>query len=221
MIIIGICGASGSGKSTLARKIRESLTCSSLIIGLDCYYRDHSELPFDERTHLDYDEPDIFDFDELLNDLETLERGEPIKRKAYDYTNYVRADTDELLWPPDVLILEGIHMFRDKRISEKMALKVFMHVDVDICLLRRIKRDIRARGRSIESIYEQYLSTVKPIYEEYISKYIMQADFAIMRGGKNRLAIDAITAYLSARLLAEKFEREGAKPPCMTQEKEA
>ncbi len=211
MIIIGICGASGSGKSTLAREIRDSLTCNALIIGLDCYYRDYPELPFEERILINYDEPDIFDFDELLEDLETLERGEPIARNAYDYSNYRRADTDELLQPPDVLILEGIHMFLDKRISEKMVLKVFMHVDVDICLLRRIKRDIQVRGRSIESISAQYLSTVKPVYEEYVSKYILQADIAIMRGGKNRLAIDAISAYLSARLLAEKFERDEGK----------
>ncbi len=221
MIIIGICGASGSGKSTLAREIRDSLTCNALIIGLDCYYRDHSELPFEARCHINYDAPDIFDFDELLEDLEKLERGEPITRNAYDYTRHVRADSEELLWPPDVLILEGIHMFRDPRISDKMVLKVFMHVDVDVCLLRRIKRDIQVRGRSIESIYEQYLATVKPMYEEYVSKYILQADFAIMRGGKNRLAIDAISAYLSARLLAETFERENAQAPRMSREEEA
>jgi len=168
-------------------------------------------LPFEERTRINYDEPDIFDFDELLEDLETLERGQPITRNAYDYANHMRADSDELLQPPDVLILEGIHMFRDKRIADKMVLKVFMHVDVDVCLLRRIKRDIEVRGRSIQSISEQYLATVKPMYEEYVSKYILQADFAIMRGGKNRLAIDAISAYLSARLLAEKFERDEDK----------
>lgn len=221
MITIGICGASGSGKSTLAREIRESLTCNALIIGLDGYYKDHSNLPFEERARINYDEPDVFDFDELLADLEALERGEPITRNAYDYTNHVRADTNELLEPPDVLILEGIHMFRDKRISDKMVLKVYMHVDVDICLLRRIKRDIRSRGRSIESIYEQYLATVKPMYEEYVSKYIQEADFAVMRGGKNRMAIDAISAYLSARLLAEKFEREAAEQAGMREREEA
>ncbi|MDR0841619.1 MAG: uridine kinase [Christensenellaceae bacterium] len=210
MIVIGICGASGSGKSTLAREIRASLSCDARIIGMDCYYNDYSHLPFEERTHINYDEPDVFDFDELYADLETLERGEPINQNGYDYANHVRADTDERIYPPDVLILEGIHMFRDKRITEKMVLKVYMHVDIDICLLRRTKRDIRQRGRSIESIYEQYLATVKPMYEEYVSKYIKDADFAIMRGGKNRMAIDAICAYLSARLLAEKFEREDA-----------
>ncbi|MEA5058546.1 MAG: uridine kinase [Candidatus Pelethousia sp.] len=221
MITIGICGASGSGKSTLAREIRDSLTCSALIIGLDCYYRDHSDLPFSERVRINYDEPAIFDFDELLADLEALERGAAITRNAYDYSNHTRADTNELLQPPDVLILEGIHMFRDKRISDKMVLKVFMHVDVDVCLLRRIKRDIEERGRSIESIEAQYLATVKPMYEEYVSKYIRQADFAVMRGGRNRLAIDAISAYLSARLLAEKFDREESALPRMEKEKGA
>ena len=208
MIVIGICGGSGSGKSTLARLISQSLSCSSRIIGLDCYYRDHSELPFEERVHINYDEPDIFDFDELYEDIKLLMDGKPITTKGYDYANHRRADSPELIYPTDVLILEGIHMFRDKRITDLMSLKVYMHVDVDVCLLRRVRRDMLKRGRSIENITEQYLATVKPMYEEYISKYIKEADFAVMGGGKNPKAIDAITAYISAKLLAEKFDRE-------------
>lgn len=208
MIVIGICGGSGSGKSTLARLISQSLSCSSRIIGLDCYYRDHSELPFEERVHINYDEPDIFDFDELYDDIKLLMDGKPITAKGYDYANHRRADSPELIYPTDVLILEGIHMFRDKRITDLMSLKVYMHVDVDVCLLRRVRRDMLKRGRSIENITEQYLATVKPMYEEYISKYIKEADFAVMGGGKNPKAIDAITAYISAKLLAEKFDRE-------------
>ena len=143
MIIVGICGASGSGKSTLAKEIEDSLTCTSAIIGLDCYYRDHSDLPFEERVHINYDEPDIFDFDQLYADIQRLQGGLPITRKGYDYARHMRADSDELIQPMDVLILEGIHMFRDKRITDLMSLKVYMHVDIDVCLLRRIKRDIR------------------------------------------------------------------------------
>ena len=108
-----------------------------------------------------------------------------------------------------MLILEGIHIFHDPRLADEMSLKVYMHVDTDVCLLRRIKRDMKKRGRSIESITEQYLTTVKPMYEQYIADYIKDADFAVMRGGKNRRAIDAISAYISAKLLAEAFERRG------------
>ncbi len=208
MIVIGICGGSGSGKSTLARLISQSLSCSSRIIGLDCYYRDHAHLPFEERVHINYDEPDVFDFDELYEDIKQLMDGNPITAKGYDYANHRRADSLELIYPTDVIILEGIHMFRDKRLTDLMSLKVYMHVDVDVCLLRRVKRDMLKRGRSIENISEQYLATVKPMYEEYISKYIKEADFAVMGGGKNPKAIDAITAYISAKLLAEKFDRE-------------
>jgi len=207
MIVIGICGGSGSGKSTLARLISQSLSCSSRIIGLDCYYRDHAHLSFEERVHINYDEPDVFDFDELYDDIKLLMEGKPITTKGYDYANHRRADSPELIYPTDVLILEGIHMFRDKRLTELMSLKVYMHVDVDVCLLRRVRRDMLKRGRSIENITEQYLATVKPMYEEYISKYIKEADFAVMGGGKNPKAIDAITAYISAKLLAEKFDR--------------
>ncbi len=206
MIIVGICGASGSGKSTLAKRIKDSLACSCTIIGQDCYYRNFPDMPFSERIKLNYDEPDIFDFDELLRDIELLESGQSITTKGYDYVNYLRADTPEqLIAPPEVLVLEGIHMFFDKRICEKMSLKVYLHVDVDICLLRRIKRDIKARGRSIDNIAEQYIETVKPVYEKYIANYINDADFAVMRGGKNKMAIDAISAYLTTKVLAERF----------------
>jgi uridine kinase len=211
MIIVGICGASGSGKSTLAKRIKDSLACSCTIIGQDCYYRNFPNLPFSERIKLNYDEPGIFDFDELLADIDLLESGQPITTKGYDYVNYERADKpDVMIAPPEVLVLEGIHMFYDKRLCERMSLKVYLHVDVDICLLRRIKRDIKARGRSIDNIAEQYVETVKPVYEKYIANYINDADFAVMRGGKNKMAIDAISAYLTTKVLAERF----VEPAC-------
>ena len=122
-----------------------------------------------------------------------------------------------LIPPPEVLVLEGIHMFYDKRICERMSLKVYLHVDVDICLLRRIKRDIKARGRSIDNIAEQYVDTVKPVYEKYIANYINDADFAVMRGGKNKMAIDAISAYLTTKVLAERFvEPEATQTPSVS-----
>ena len=212
MIIVGICGASGSGKSTLAKRIADSLACTCIIIGQDCYYRSFPELPLEKRVKLNYDEPEIFDFEEMYGDICKLQRGEPITTKGYDYVDYLRADKpDVLIQPPEVLILEGIHMFYDKRICDLMALKVYLHVDVDVCLLRRIKRDIKVRGRAIDNIAEQYMETVKPVYEKYIANYINDADFAVMRGGKNRMAIDAISAYLTTKVLAERFERESGR----------
>jgi len=208
MLIIGICGASGSGKSTLAKRIAESLTCSAVIIGQDCYYKDHGDLPFEARARVNYDEPDVFDHAELLADVLALEAGQPITKKGYDYAQHRRADRDERIEPPEVLILEGIHMFRDPELTARMILKVYMRVDVDVCLLRRIRRDIKDRGRDIDGIAAQYLNSVKPMYERYIQKYEKDADFLVTRGGKNPMAIDAISAYLSARLLAERFERE-------------
>lgn len=206
MIVVGICGASGSGKSTLAKRIKDSLSCSCTIIGQDSYYRSFPQIPFEERCHLNYDDPEVFNYDEMIADLKALGEGKGITKKGYDYTIHLRADTDEIIDPPEVLIIEGIHVFYDKRVCDMMSLKVYMHVDTDICLLRRIKRDMKSRGRSIESISAQYLETVKPMYEQYIKDYINQADFAIMRGGQNKMAIDAISAYLTAKVLAERFE---------------
>ena len=152
MILIGICGASGSGKSTLADALENRLGDRCLVIQQDCYYRDHPDLSFTERAKLNYDEPGIFDHDLLLHDMNTLISGQPITRKAYDYTQHRRADTDELIYPHDVVILEGIHCFFDPRLMKLMFLKLYMKVDADICLLRRIERDILERGRSIDSI---------------------------------------------------------------------
>ncbi len=216
MVIVGICGMSGSGKSTLAKRIKDSLSCTCQMIGQDCYYRDHPELTFAQRVRINYDEPDAFDHDALYKDVLTLSSGSAITAKGYDYTLHRRADREEtMIAPSDVLLLEGIHMFRDERLCAMMSLKVYMHVDIDVCLLRRIRRDIRERGRDIDNIREQYLSTVKPMNEQYIMKYIQDADFAVMRGGKNVLAIDAVSAYLTAKVLAERFEKDDQQSICI------
>ncbi len=200
MIIIGICGASGSGKSTLAQGICAALDCSCVVIGQDCYYRDNSHLPFEQRKLINYDEPGIFNYDEMYCDIKTLLQGKPITVKGYDYVEHVRDDSTRLLQPPQVLILEGIHMFRDKRLCREMSLKIYMCVDADICLLRRIERDITVRGRSIGDISRQYKDTVKPMHDEFVSKYIKDADFAVMHGGRNKNAIEAICAFVKSKL---------------------
>lgn len=200
MIFIGICGASGSGKSTLADSLAAALGDRCLVLQQDCYYKDHSHLPFEERCLLNYDEPSIFDHDALLQDVTDLMNGKTITRKGYDYANHRRADTEEIITPPDVLILEGIHCFHDQRLLDLMYLKLYMNVDADICLLRRIERDINERGRSIDSISNQYRSTVRPMFEQYIRNYVNLADVIVARGGKNARIVEILAGYVSDEL---------------------
>lgn len=205
MLVIGICGASGSGKSTLAYELRDAIGKNCTVINHDCYYKDNSHLPFEERRHLNYDEPEIFDHDLFLADMQLLLSGQPITRKAYDYAQHRRADRlDELIYPSDVLIIEGIHVFYDKRLCDLMFLKLYMSVEPDICLLRRITRDINERGRSIENISEQYLSTVKPMFDKHIRNYIELADVIVAHGGRNARIKDILAGYVRDELGLEK-----------------
>ena len=200
MIFIGICGASGSGKSTLARELTRDMGVKTLVLQQDAYYVNHPDMTFDERARLNYDEPGIFDHDSLYEDVSTLLAGQPIRKKAYDFALHARCDTNETLEPPEVLILEGIHSFWDKRLLDKMFLKLYVSVDPDICLLRRICRDLTERGRDIDSIAEQYLATVKPMYDKYIRNYITLADVVVMRGGKNARIVEILNGYLRSQL---------------------
>ena len=201
MIIIGICGASGSGKSTLAREILAQLGGKALHLRQDSYYKDHPDLTFEERCALNYDEPSIFDHELLLNDLSQLKAGRSITRKDYDYADHRRCDSGETILPPEAVICEGIHMFYDRRVRDIMDLKIFMQVDPDICLLRRVQRDIKERGRSIDSIVEQYRTTVAPMYRRYIRHYSEYADMIVPEGGKNRAVVRAVAAFAKLALL--------------------
>ena len=202
MLFIGICGASGSGKSTLAEALREKLgEDRCLVLQQDCYYRDHPDLTFEQRVMLNYDEPDIFDHDLLLEDVQQLLRGGGITRKAYDYSEHRRADKpEEIILPREILILEGIHAFHDKRLTELMFLKLYVKVEPDICLLRRIERDIVERGRDIRGIGEQYLNSVKPMFDRYIRNYVNDADVIVANGGKNARIVDILAGYVKDQL---------------------
>lgn len=202
MLFIGICGASGSGKSTLAQALCKEIGGNCTIINQDAYYLDHPQLPFEKRVQLNYDEPSIFDHDLLLEDINQLLAGRPIHTKGYDYSLHRRADTNTLLYPSDVLILEGIHVFYDQRLVEKMYLRLYMSVEPDICLLRRIERDILERGRNIEGIAAQYLTTVKPMYDKYIRNYVTKADVIVANGGKNARIVNILAGYVRDELQA-------------------
>ena len=202
MLFIGICGASGSGKSTLAHALEERLgTDRCLVLQQDAYYRDHPNLTFEQRCKLNYDEPDIFDHDLLLEDVQQLMRGGGITRKAYDYTQHRRNDRpEEIILPREVLILEGIHTFHDKRLNDLMFLRLYMKVEPDICLLRRVERDIVERGRDIEGIGEQYLNSVKPMFDRYIRNYVHDADVIVANGGKNARIVEILAGYVQDKL---------------------
>jgi uridine kinase len=197
MLSIGICGASGSGKSTLATELATRIHGSAILINQDAYYRDHPDLTFSEREKLNYDEPGIFEHDLLYQDVRNLLDGTPVLRKAYDFSNHRRADTDEWIVPGDVLIFEGIHAFHDSRLRGLLDFRIFIRVDPDICLLRRVQRDILERNRSVEGVAMQYTKTVKPMYERWIRNYIDFADLVVMGGGKNQRIVDILAFYIN------------------------
>lgn len=205
VLFIGICGASGSGKTTLAEELCKSIVgFSSHILNQDAYYLDHPDMPIEQRRQLNYDEPSIFDHDALYADVCALLSGKPVPKKDYDFTRYARCDSHQVIEPVDVLVVEGIHAFYDPRLCEKMFLKLYINVEPDICLLRRIHRDITERQRSIDSISHQYLSTVKPMYDRYIRNYIHSADVIVTRGGKNAKIVEILAGYLRHALYSEK-----------------
>ena len=201
MLIIGICGASGSGKSTLARELSNRLEGRCVYLKQDSYYKDHPDMSFEERERINYDEPDAFEHSALLNDLIELRAGRAITAKNYDYTQHRRCDSAEQIEPADVVLVEGLHVFYDAAVREILDFKIFIQVDPDVCLLRRVKRDIRDRGRSIEGVYRQYLESVKPMYEKHIRNYVDYADLIVARGGKNARIVDILAHYINSGMI--------------------
>lgn len=206
MLFIGICGASGSGKTTLARELARELGGDCVLLNQDAYYLDHPDLPFEERVVLNYDEPSIFDHDLLYQDVCALLAGRPITQKAYDYADHRRKDTGGIIAPANVLILEGIHTFYDKRLTDKMSLRLYTQTDPDLCLLRRIQRDIKTRGRQIDDISAQYLATVKPMYERYIRNYVHDADIIVPENTRNDRVVPILIGYLRSELQKQRTE---------------
>ena len=204
MLIIGICGASGSGKSTLAKALASRIEKPCVYLKQDSYYKDHPDMSLEERERINYDEPEIFEHDVLREDLIKLKNGQPITTKEYDYTQHRRCDSDTLIQPADVVLLEGIHVFYDPLVRDLLDFKIYIQVDPDVCLLRRVKRDLRDRGRTIESVYRQYLETVKPMYEKHIRNYVEYADLIVARGGKNPRIVDILVHYINSGLIDPK-----------------
>ena len=200
MILIGICGASGSGKTTLAEELMNRMPDRALLLHQDAYYRNHADMPFEERCRLNYDHPDAFDHELIFSDLSRLREGLPISEKNYDFTRHLRCDSGREISPAGVLIFEGIHAFYDARVRDMLDFKLYIKVDPDICLLRRVERDILERGRHIDDIAAQYNATVKPMYERYIRGYEEYADVIVTRGGKAQRIADVLACYINQEL---------------------
>jgi uridine kinase len=209
-LIIGIAGGSGSGKSTVAHKVAESLgRCSAAFIDMDAYYRNFAHLPLDERRRVNWDHPDAFDHDLLVEQLRQLAAGVAVEKPVYDFVSHTRSPVTERIDPSDVVVVDGILLFVDERVRELCDVKVFVDADADIRLIRRIRRDMASRGRPLDEILDQYLSTVQPMHLQFVEPSKRYADVIVPRGGHNEVAIEMIVAKIQRRLAAR---REQAVP---------
>ncbi len=201
-ILIGICGGTGSGKSTVARAVYEALPEKNItMLEQDSYYRDQTHLKMADRVKTNYDHPLAFDTDLLIEHLDQLVSGQIIQKPKYDFAQHTRAEETIEVVPRDIIILEGIMIFEDKRLRDRMDIKIFVDTDADLRIIRRITRDIRERGRTLESVIGQYLSTVKPAHEQFIEPYKKYADLIIPEGGYNKVAIDIMVAKVRSIIM--------------------
>jgi uridine kinase len=200
-LIIGIAGGSGSGKSTVARNVAELLTTSSVaFLDMDAYYKNFTSLSLDDRKKLNWDHPDAFDYDLLCSHLDALSNRQAIEKPEYDFVTHLRREKRVRVEPADVVVIDGILLFVDDRVRELCDVKVFVDADADIRLIRRIERDTHVRGRPLDEIIEQYLSTVQPMHLQFVEPSKRYADVIVPRGGHNAIAIEMIVAKIQRRL---------------------
>lgn len=201
MIIIGVTGGSGGGKTSVSHAILENFPDAKVaMIQHDSYYKDQSHLTFEERIKTNYDHPLAFETDLLIEHLAALSWGESVDIPIYDYTKHTRSEETYCQEPRDVLIVEGILVLEDKRLRDLMDIKLFVDTDDDIRIIRRIKRDMQERGRSLDSIIDQYTSVVKPMYHQFIEPTKRYADIVIPEGVSNVVAIDVINTKIASIL---------------------
>ena len=193
-IIIGVTGGSGSGKTTVSKAIYNQLHGQAIqIITQDTYYNDQADMTMAERKAVNYDHPLAFDTDLLIKQLSDLRNNKAIEMPVYDYTQYTRSAETVHVEPQDVIILEGILILDDERLRDLMDIKVYVDTDDDIRIIRRIKRDMAERGRTLDSVINQYLATVKPMYHQFVEPTKRYADIIVPEGGENHVAIDLLT----------------------------
>ncbi len=199
-VIIGIAGGSASGKTSVAKRLKSSFdkNNSVYIIRQDDYYSDQSEMTMEERLKTNYDHPFAFDNDLLIEHLDCLLRRESIEKPVYDFIANTRSDVTEVVLPCDVIVLEGLFVLEDERIRKRLDIKVFIETPADVRFIRRLVRDVKDRGRTLESVVSQYMSTVRVMHEQFIEPTKRYADVIVPEGGKNAVAIDLLTTKISS-----------------------
>lgn len=199
-IIIGIAGGTGSGKTTLIKRIEAEFQENVTILSHDFYYRKNSEMPFSERAKQNYDHPNSFETDLMIKHIQKLRKGQTIFRPVYDFVQHDRVDETIEVKPSKVIIVEGILIFENKKLLELFDIKVFVDTDADVRIIRRILRDVEERGRSLESVINQYLTTVKLMHEQFVEPSKKNADIIIPEGGYNTVAIQMLNERIKALL---------------------
>ena len=200
IIVIGIAGGSGSGKTTLMKNLIARFQDDVTVLSHDNYYRPYDELPIEERRKVNYDHPDAFDTEMMIEHLKQLKAGRPIECPNYDYTTYSRCKETTRIVPRKVILVEGILIFADPALSNLMDIRVFVDADADVRLARRVLRDTEKRGRTVRSVVEQWQNTVKPMHEKYVEPSKKNADIIVPQGGKNPVALDLIIGRIQRHL---------------------
>ena len=200
ILVIGIAGGTGSGKTTLMNNLIERFSGSVTVLSHDNYYRRNDHLTYEERCRINYDEPAALETDLMARHLEQLRRGETIQCPVYDFAQHNRSNETIEIAPKSVIIVEGILIFEDQALRDLMDIKIFVDTDSDVRLCRRIKRDVNKRGRSLESVLDQYQTTVKPMHEKYVEPSKKHANLVVLEGGKNWVALDMIVGRIQRHL---------------------
>ena len=200
VMILGIAGGTGSGKATLTRRLKERFGDEGSVVYHDNYYKRRDDLTYEERCAINYDHPNAFDTDMLLEHLAQLKAGKAVECPVYDFTVHNRSDKTVLVQPAPVIIVEGILIFAFPELCDLMDIKVFVDTDADVRILRRIVRDVNKRGRTLESVISQYLTTVKPMHEQFVEPSKRKADIIVPEGGKNTVALEMLVHRVSSHL---------------------
>jgi uridine kinase len=211
-LLIGVVGGSGSGKTTVARAIYDSRPMNAAFIDMDAYYKDLSHLTFEERRQVNFDHPDSFDIELMLGHLDALLAGRTIRKPTYDFAAHSRASATVEIQPRDVIVVDGILLFVDQRLRDRFDIKVYVDVDDDVRFIRRLQRDVAERGRDMDDVIRQYLTTVRPMHLEFVEPSKRYADVIIPQGGHNRIGVEMILARVELELArTDRTNRKGLR----------